>query len=121
MRDSLGKPQKKSSLNGRAIKREGGVKGRAIKEKHTFLTFFSNVPTFQRPLNLRGGGGLSLNGRKKVLVLMARPLRLNPPPPLRLNGRAIKRRIFFAASLRPFLTIAFFCNFLAACTLYIWS
>ena len=50
MRDSLGKPQKKSSLNGRAIKREGGVKGRAIKEKHTFLTFFSNVPTFQRPL-----------------------------------------------------------------------
>ena len=35
----LGKPQKKSSTNGQAIKRGGG--GRAIKEKRTFFeTFF---------------------------------------------------------------------------------
>ena len=34
----LGKPRKKSSsLNGRAIKRGGGVKGRAIKKKRTFF------------------------------------------------------------------------------------
>ena len=52
----LGKPQKKSSLN-----------GRAIKEKITFFgLFFSNVPKFQRPLSSRGEGGKAL---------MARPLR----------------------------------------------
>ena len=34
----------------------GGVKGRAIKEKRTFLTFF-----LQRS-KLEGGGGLGLNG-----------------------------------------------------------
>ena len=64
--------KKSSYLNGQAIKRGGGVKGRAIKEKRTFFgTFFSNVPKFQRPLSLRGGGGLGL------------------------NGPAIKRRIYF--------------------------
>ena len=54
-----GKPQKKSSShNDRAIKRGGGVKGRAIEEKKTFFgTFFSIVPKFQRPLSSRGGGG----------------------------------------------------------------
>ena len=52
----------------------GGVKGRAIKEKITFLEPF--FPTFQRPLSQRRGGGLGL------------------------NGPAIKRRTFFAASLR---------------------
>ena len=52
--------------------RGGGVKGRAIKKK-LFLEPF--VPTFQRPLSSRGGGGLGL------------------------NGPAIKRRTFFAASL----------------------
>ena len=52
-----GSRKKSSSLNGRAIKREGEVKGRAIKEKITvFLTFFSNVPIFQRPLSSRGEG-----------------------------------------------------------------
>ena len=56
--------------------RGGGVKGRAIKEKITFfLTFFSNVPKFQRLLSLRGEGGLGL------------------------NGPAIKRRTFVSASL----------------------
>ena len=55
----------------------GGVKGRSIKEKRTFLgTFFFNVPTFQQPFSSRGGGGLGL------------------------NGPAINRRTFFAASLR---------------------
>ena len=54
--------KKKSSLNGRAIKRKGsgGVKGRTIKEKLTFLepSFFSNIPKFQRPFtSTRGGGG----------------------------------------------------------------
>ena len=46
---SLGKPQKKnSSTNGRAIKRGGGGgKGRAIKEKITFLKlFFYNLLPF---------------------------------------------------------------------------
>ena len=32
----------------------GGVKGRAIKEKIFFLTFFPSVPKFQRPLSSRG-------------------------------------------------------------------
>ena len=37
----LGKPQKKSYfLNGRAIKRGGGVEGRDIKEKKFFFFFF---------------------------------------------------------------------------------
>ena len=58
------------------LREGGGVKGRAIKEKKNFiLTFFSNVSKFQRPLCSRRGGGLGL------------------------NGLAIKRRIFFAASL----------------------
>ena len=43
----IGKPQKKSSLNGRAIKSVGGGKGRAIKEKITFFgTFFSTFKRF---------------------------------------------------------------------------
>ena len=55
------------------LRGEGGeVKGRAIKEKKLFLTFFFNVPTFQRQLSSRGGGG-----------------------GLDLNGPAIKRRTFF--------------------------
>jgi len=56
---SLGKPKKKSSLKGRAIKKGGGgVKGWAIKEKIIFFgTIFSNVPTFHRPLSPRGEGG----------------------------------------------------------------
>ena len=38
--------KKSSTLNGRAIKRGGGVKGRAIKVQITFfVTFFFNVPT----------------------------------------------------------------------------
>ena len=54
-----------------------GVHCRAIKEKRTFFgTFFSDNPKFQRPLSSRGGGGLGI------------------------NGPAIKRRIFFAASLK---------------------
>ena len=57
-----GSRKNSSSLNGRAIKRGGGVKGRAIKEKRPFFkTFFSNVPKFQRQLSSRGGGGLGLN------------------------------------------------------------
>ena len=41
-----GSRKKSSSLNGRAIKRGGGVKGQAIKERGTFLEpFFYNVPT----------------------------------------------------------------------------
>ena len=57
----MGSRKKGSSLNGRAIKRGGrGLKGRAIKEKRTFLElFFSNVPTFQRPLSSGGGGVLA--------------------------------------------------------------
>ena len=36
----------------------GGVKGRAIKSKKTFfMTFFSNVQNFQRPLDSRGKVG----------------------------------------------------------------
>ena len=64
VRPTLGKPQKKSFLNGRAIK-SGGGKCREIKEKgkRTFLgTFFSNVPTLQKSLSSRGEGGLGLNG-----------------------------------------------------------
>ena len=56
---NLGKPQKKFLLlTARPLRGEGwgGVKGRAIKEKTTFLTFFSIVLTFQRPLSSRGGG-----------------------------------------------------------------
>ena len=54
------------------LKGGGRVKGRAIKEKRTFLgTFSTNVPKFQR---LEGGRG----------TLMARPLR---------------EELFFAASL----------------------
>ena len=62
----FGKPQKQSSsLNGQVIKRGGGVKGRAIKEKKTFFgTFFSNVPT---AIKLEGGGGLGFP--YKFLVL----------------------------------------------------
>ena len=41
--------------------RGDGVKGRAIKEKKTFLEPF--FPTFQRPLSSKGGGGLGLNGQ----------------------------------------------------------
>ena len=53
-----------------------------LRKKSTFLgTYFSNVPTFQRPLSSRGGGGLGL------------------------NGPAIKRITFFAASLKRFGTI----------------
>ena len=48
--------KKSSALNDRAIKRGGGVKGRAIKENMTFLETF--VPTFQRPLSSREGGGV---------------------------------------------------------------
>ena len=57
----------------------GGVKGLVIKEKKTFFgTFF---PMFQRSnaIKLRGGGGLGL------------------------NGPAIKRRTFFAASRLNFI------------------
>ena len=56
--------KKKTSLNGLSILREKKCR-----------TFFSNVPMFQRPLSLRGGGGLGL------------------------NGPVIKRITFFAASL----------------------
>ena len=49
-------------------------KDRAIKKRNFFGTFFSNVQKFQRPLRSRGGEGLGL------------------------NGLAIKRRTFFAAS-----------------------
>ena len=54
-----GKPQKKVLLlMARPLREGGGVKGWAIKEKITFfLTFFSNVPKFQRPLSSRGEGG----------------------------------------------------------------
>ena len=38
----LGKPQKKSIFNGRAIKMEKGGKGPAMKEKYNFL---KKVPT----------------------------------------------------------------------------
>ena len=45
----------------------GGGGGLAIKEKNTFfITFFSKVSRYQRPLSSRGGGGKAL---------MARPLR----------------------------------------------
>ena len=37
--------KKNSSLNGRAIKRGGGVKFRATKEKKLFFNLFSNVST----------------------------------------------------------------------------
>ena len=49
--------QKKSSLNGWAIKRGGGgqVKGGPLRKKELFLLFFSNVPKFQRPLSSRPG------------------------------------------------------------------
>ena len=61
----LGKPRKKSSsLNGRAIKRGGEVKGRAIKKKE----LFSNVPKFQRPLSSRGGGRLGDGTRWDVWI-----------------------------------------------------
>ena len=47
-----------SPLNGRAIKRGGGLKGRANKKKKKKnWTFFSNVPLIQRPLGSRGEGG----------------------------------------------------------------
>ena len=60
------------------LRRGGGVKGWAIKEKKTFFgTFFSNVPKVQQALSSRGGGGGGLG----------------------LNGPAIKRTPFFAASL----------------------
>ena len=46
-RTELGKPQKKSSTNGRAIK-GGGFKGRAIKEKRTFYeTLFFILSPFK--------------------------------------------------------------------------
>ena len=46
-----GRKKQSSSINGRAIKRGGGVKVRAIKKKLTFFgTFFTKVPRFQRPL-----------------------------------------------------------------------
>ena len=63
------------SLNGRAIKRGGGVKGRAIKEKELYFKPF--FPTFQNFY-----GDYAIKG-------------------VRLNGPAIKRRTFinfFAAS-----------------------
>ena len=59
------------------LKGGGGVKGRAIKEKRTFVgTFFSNVPKFQRPLSSRGGGGLGLNGLaiKRITLFLRLPL-----------------------------------------------
>ena len=47
---------------------------------------------------------------KKVLPLMARPLRLNPPPPLELNGRwnvgtqekKVPKKVIFSLLARPF-------------------
>ena len=61
---SLGKPQKSSYLNGRAIKRGGWGRAGPLRKKGLFFgTFFSNVPKFQRLLSSRGGGGLGLNGR----------------------------------------------------------
>ena len=58
--------QEISSLNGRAIKRGEGGKGRAIQKKITFfelLVYF--VAKLQRPLSSEGGG----------VTLIARPLR----------------------------------------------
>ena len=72
---NMGSRKKKFFSQWPGHKEGGGVKGRAIKEKMIFfITFFSNVPKFQRPLSSRGGR-------------------------LGLNGPFIKRRIFFAASL----------------------
>ena len=48
----LGKPQKKSSTNGQAIKRGGGGKGRAIKEKKLFFNFFFILFPFKNEIFL---------------------------------------------------------------------
>ena len=71
---ALGKPQKKILLLMAGPLRGGGVKGQAIKEKNWNLFFQRSK--FQRQLSSRMGGGLGI------------------------NGPAIKRRTFFAASLR---------------------
>ena len=45
-----------SSLREAAKKESSSLKGWEIKEKRTFfVTFFSNVPFFQRPISSRGG------------------------------------------------------------------
>ena len=36
----------------------GGERAGPSRKKGLFLTFFSNVPKFRRPLSSRGGGGL---------------------------------------------------------------
>ena len=87
-----GKPQKKSSsLNGRAIKRGGGlkagplrgegVKGRAIKEKKLFWNFFFKRSNVQTAIKLED-----------------------------LNGPAIEKRTFFCGFQKLFLLfIVTFC------------
>ena len=73
----LGKPQKKVFLlMAGPLRGRGRVKGRTIKEKRTFFrTFFFQRSKISTAIVLEGEGGLGL------------------------NGHAIKRRTFFAASL----------------------